>query len=95
MSDSHATSKKVPVGIITNYFPKISVASVKMLSGTIKRGDEIIIEGKTTYLTQKIESIETNGTIKEKISKGEVSGIKINARVRKNDHVYVVRKHMP
>ncbi len=90
VSDSQATSKKVYVGIITNYFPKISVASIKMLSGTLARGDQIIIEGKTTYLTQKIESIETNGTIKEKISKGDVSGIKVNEIVRKNDQVYVV-----
>lgn len=90
ISDSQATSKKVHVGIITNYFPKISVASIKMFSGALKVGDKIIIEGKITYLTQKIESIQTNGIEKEKTSKGEVSGIKVDGKVRKNDGVYVI-----
>jgi len=92
IADSQATSRKVHVGIVTNYFPKISVASVKVLSGAIKRGDEIIIEGKTTYLAQKIESIENNGIPLDKLSKGEVSGIKVKERVRKNDRVYVIKK---
>ncbi|MBU4245438.1 MAG: U32 family peptidase [Nanoarchaeota archaeon] len=92
LSNSQATSKKVHVGIITNYFPKISVASIKVFSGIIKVGDKIIIEGKTTYLMQKIESIETNGKIKDKILKGEASGIKVKERVRKNDSVYCIRE---
>ncbi len=92
LADSLATSKKVHAGIITNYFPKISVASVRVFSGAIRKGDEIIIEGKTTYLAQKVESIEKNGMPIDKLSKGEVSGIKVAERVRKNDFVYVIVK---
>ena len=45
---SQATRRKVYVGKVTNWFDRISVAEIKIDSGGIRVGDDIIIQGKTT-----------------------------------------------
>ncbi len=91
-SNSHAKSARKLAGIVTNFYPKVSVAAVRLTSD-IRVGDEIIIEGKTSYSRQNIESIEKSGKKLERAGKGEIVGIKLKDIARKNDSVYAVVKN--
>jgi len=86
---SEATEKKHFVGKIINYFSKIGVATIKLVS-ELKVGDDIIIIGKTTGITHsKVERIEINKKPVDSGNKGDEVGLKL-PKVRKNDEVYVL-----
>jgi len=88
---SAATEKKHFVGKISHYFPKIKVATIKLVSG-LEVGDEILIVGKTTGVKKsKIKSMEIKNKPVQKSIKDQEIGIKLS-RVRKNDEVYVIKK---
>jgi putative protease len=80
--------KKIPIGAVKNYYPKIGVAEIILNHSKIKIGDEIIISGKTTHFRQKIESIEINKKKVKFADKGGKVAIKINSVARKNDLIY-------
>jgi putative protease len=81
-------AKKVPVGKVTHYFDKISVAVIE-LSGTLKVGDKISIEGATTNVKQTVESMQIEYKPVQSAKKGESVGLKVPDRVREKDDVYV------
>lgn len=91
--ETKATEKKVFVGIVRNYYPKPSVAEIRLQSGSIKLGDKIMFQGPTTGIfEQKIGSIEINHKRVKEAEKGVNAGIKVDRLVRRNDKVFVVEK---
>lgn len=90
---SASNEKKHFVGKIVHYYPKISVATIKLVSD-LKIGDEIIVIGKTTGLVKsKIKRIEIKNKPVEKAKKGDEIGIKLPL-VRKNNEVYTILKNL-
>ncbi len=90
---SQATKKKIYLGKITNFYKKISVAEIRIDTGKVNVGDNILIIGATTGVhEQKVSDIEIN---KKKIvktaKKGQVIGIKTTKLCRKNDQVYLFK----
>jgi putative protease len=75
------------VGKVTHFYPKISVAVVEVLDD-IAVGDEILIKGKTTNFTQKIESMQIEHNSIKSAKKGDSIGLKVLERVREGDEVY-------
>ncbi|MAH03792.1 protease, partial [Candidatus Pacearchaeota archaeon] len=91
IENSASNEKKHFVGKITHYFPKIKVATIKLVS-SLKVGDEIIIIGKMTGLEKSsVKQIEINKKSIKKAKKGQEIGIKLPL-VKKNDEVYVIKK---
>ena len=89
---SKATTEKVAVGLVENYFPKNKVAHIKIESGQLTVNDSVMITGPTTGVLQfKLESL----FVKERPSKlgvrNEDVTIKVPNKVRKNDKVYIVK----
>ena len=78
------------IGIVEHFFTNISVAAIKITSGSLKVGDTIHIVGATTDLTQKIDRMEINRNPVEIAKKGDAIGIKVSDRVREHDIVYKV-----
>lgn len=91
-SNSHAKSARKLVGVVTHFYPKVSVAAVRLVSN-VRIGDEIIVEGRTSYSRQSIESIEKSGKKLWRAGKGETVGIKLKDKARKNDSVYAIVKN--
>ena len=90
--DSSATQSKQFIGKISHYYPKINVGLLKLNTGNLKIGDEIIILGKTTgVLKHKVESMEINHKKVNQAKKGDEIGIKLPF-CRKNDELYKVIK---
>jgi len=89
---SSATEKKQFVGKIANYYPKINVATIKLVS-ELKVGDKIVIIGNTTgIIHSNVERIEIKHFPVEKAIKGQEIGIKLPL-VKNNDEVYVILKN--
>ena len=80
---------KKPVGEITHFFGHISVAVVK-LSGKLKEGDKILIEGATTNFEQEAKSMQIEHKEVKEAKKGDSIGLKVKDRVREGDKVYKV-----
>ncbi|KUO43140.1 MAG: translation elongation factor-like protein [Hadesarchaea archaeon YNP_N21] len=80
--------KKV-VGKVTHYFTKISVAVVE-LSGELKVGDRISIEGPTTNFEQTVNSMQIEHKDVKVATAGQAVGLKVDQRVREGDIVYKI-----
>lgn len=81
--------EKIYVGKVSHFYPKISVAVIE-LENTLKKGDRISIEGKTTNFSQIVESIQIEHKDVNEASKGQSIGIKVIDRVRDGDKVYKI-----
>jgi len=82
--------KRRSVGIVENYYPKQQAAAVRLLEEGIAVGDEILIEGSTTYLRQQIRSLKKEGKDLLKAEKGDEVGLAVDGIVRKNDRIFII-----
>lgn len=90
IANSISTEKRVLAGLVVNYFSKVQVAEIKLVHRGLKTGEDIIIEGKTTYLKQGVDSIEQRNESCKRAAKGENIGLKVLKPVRRNDKVFVL-----
>lgn len=84
-----AERKVREVGRVTHYFPKIGVAVLE-LSDTLSVGDIILIKGMITDFEETVSSMQIEHTNIEKAEAGQRVGLKVSARVRKGDTVYLM-----
>ncbi len=80
--------EKKLVGKITHYFSKIGVAVIE-LSGDLKAGDVISIEGPTTNFKQTIDSMQIEHKPLTTATKGQDIGMKVAEKVREGDQVFI------
>ena len=83
------TREKKLVGKVIHFFGKIGVAAIE-LSGTVKVGDTIVIEGATSSFEQAVDSMQIEKSSVQQAGSGESIGIKVKERVRPGDQVFVV-----
>lgn len=89
-ADNASQVKKTLVGYVTNYYAKIKVAEIDLKHHSLRIGDKILVEGKTSFFEHKICSLENNHQKIKKAKKGELVALKVNQRVRKNDKVFIL-----
>lgn len=88
---SKASHRKTHVGLVTNFFKKVTVAEIKVEARDFNVGDELMFQGPTTGVkTLKVISIEEDGKSVETARKGTVVGVKLSEIVRENDQVFMV-----
>ena len=83
-----AKEKKL-IGRVTHFFTNISVAVIE-LTDTLKAGDKVSIEGATTNIEQKVDSMQIHNKPVKEAKAGDAIGIKVKGRVREGDQVYMV-----
>jgi len=81
--------QKQEIGKVAHFFGKVSVAAIK-LSGALKVGDRISIEGAHTNFEQTVESMRIEQDSLTEAQAGQDVGIKVQDRVREHDTVYKV-----
>lgn len=81
-------AEEIPVGTVTIFFAKPSVAAIDISDGTLSMGDTIRIRGATTNFDQKIESMEIDRKPVPNATAGQSVGIKVKERVRPHDKVF-------
>ena len=77
------------VGRVTHYFGHISVAVLE-LTGELKTGDTVMILGRTTDLTQHVESMEIEHHKIQLAGPGMEVALQVPEPVRSGDKVYKV-----
>ena len=77
------------VGVVKDYFAKISVAGID-ITGKLKVGDTIHIKGHTSDFEQVVESMQIEHEQVEEAKPGDANGIRVNERCRGGDTVYKV-----
>ncbi|HMJ49473.1 MAG TPA: EF-Tu/IF-2/RF-3 family GTPase [Burkholderiales bacterium] len=78
------------VGTVTHYYSHLSVAVVRLDSGSLRVGDTIHITGHTSDFRQKVESLQIEHQNVSEVSAGQEFGLKIIEHARDNDAVYKV-----
>jgi putative protease len=78
------------IGVVTHYFNHLSVATVRLDSGTLRVGDVIHIRGHTTDFSQRVESLEVNHASATEVGPGDDFGLKVTEHAREHDVVYKV-----
>ncbi|MBS4001672.1 MAG: U32 family peptidase [Desulfobulbaceae bacterium] len=88
---SQATTKKIYIGDVTNYFSKIEVAEFRIRTGELALGEQIMVVGPTSGVWESTvsELRDSQGNI-EVASKGMVVSIPVGQRLRKADKLYKI-----
>lgn len=86
---SAAGRKKEYIGMVANYYSKIGVAEIRMDSGRLSCGDDVVINGPTTGVceTRVAELHDDFGRV-ESATKGSLCSFAVPAVVRRGDKVY-------
>jgi len=88
---SSATQKKHFIGKILHYYPKLKVATIKLVS-SLKLKDNIVIIGKTTGIEKaQVTSMQSHHKPIKSARKGKEVGIKLSCKIRKGDEVYILK----
>ena len=78
------------IGIVRNFFSRISVAAIEITEGSLKIGDTVRLRGAGTDFIQKVESMEVDRKPIQKAEKGMAVGIKTAEKARPGDLVFKV-----
>jgi putative protease len=88
---SKATTRKVYVGKVLNYFKEPEVAHILIESGKMKIGDNILIMGETTGVLEiNIEKMSVNDKNNDLAKRGDELTLKVPSLVRRNDKIYLI-----
>ena len=88
---SKATTRKVYVGKVLNYYKQSEVAHLLIESGSIKVGDKILIMGETTGVIEtEISAMRVNEIENNQANKGDEVTLRLSSLVRRNDKVYLI-----
>ncbi len=77
------------IGRVNDFFGKISVIGVD-LTGDLRVGDTIHVQGHTTDISQVVDSMQVEHGEVDHAEAGASVGLKVSGRCRKGDHVYKV-----
>jgi hypothetical protein len=78
------------IGVVTHYYSHLSVAIIRLESGTLRVGDMIHIHGQTTDFGQKVESLEVNHAPVTEVGPNGEFGLKVAEHAREHDVVFKV-----
>jgi putative protease len=70
------------IGVVSHYYSHLSVATVKLESGTLRVGDKIHIHGHTSDFVQKVESLEVDHGPVSEVGPGDDFGLKVVEHAR-------------
>lgn len=88
---SKATTKKIYLGKVVNYFKKSGIAHVRLEAGDLNLKDKVYFIGNTTGVYEKeIDSIVRDEEFIEHANKGDEVTLKIDKLVRPRDQVFKI-----
>lgn len=80
---------EVVIGKVSDFFAHPVVAGIE-LTGTLKVGDTIHIQGHTTDIEFTVNSMQIDNADVSQAKAGDSVGVKVSDRVRRGDTVYKV-----
>jgi putative protease len=85
-----ATEEKI--GSVTDYLNRIGVAVIRLTEGPLRRGDRVRIVGRTTEVTQAVDSMQVDHRPVEEAARGTEVAVKVVNPVRRHDEVFRVQE---
>lgn len=82
--------KEEKIGLVANYFGKISVAAIDITDGTLSVGDTLHFVGHTTDFESTVQSMQIEHNSVTEAKKSDSVGLKVSERVRQGDIVYKI-----
>jgi putative protease len=83
------------VGTVTHYYGHLSVAAVRMDSGSLRMGDMIHVVGRTSDFRQRVESMQVEHEPVSEVRAGQEFGLKVTDHAREHDIVYKAAAAQP
>lgn len=85
--------EKIFVGQVTRFFKKISVAEVRIYSGTIQKGDDILFMGKRSLSEiVTVKEMRKEDQPIDRAIKGDIIGIQLPFTVKPKDKVFLWKR---
>jgi putative protease len=78
----------LPTAEVTHYFPHVNAAVLKIKTGEIRVGDQLLFKGHTTDFKQKVVSMQIDHQPVMIARKGDDFGVEVKSRVRAGDLVF-------
>ena len=78
------------IGIVTHYYSHLSVAVLRLDSGSLRVGDTIHVVGHTSDFRQRIESMQIEHQPVSEVSARQEFGLRVTEHARDGDTVYKV-----
>lgn len=78
------------IGVVTHYYGHLSVAAIRLESGSLSVGDTIRLLGHTTDFRQLVQSMQIEHQAVTEAGKRQEIGLKVTEHARENDLVYKV-----
>ena len=78
----------LPTAEVTHYFPHVNAAVLKIKTGDIRVGDELLFKGHTTNFKQKVLSMQIDHQPVMIAKKGDDFGVEVKSSVRAGDLVF-------
>jgi putative protease len=86
---SDATRRKIYLGRVSNYFTRLKVAEIKLETGELQKGDELLIIGPTTgVVNYTVDEIRLDNRLTTSAPKGESCSVPVDTFLRRSDKVY-------
>ena len=86
---SSATKRKIYLGRVSNYFTKLRVAEIKLETGEMSVGDDLLIIGPSTGVIEyKVNEIRVEDKQTDRAGKGVSCSIPVDTFLRRSDKVY-------
>ena len=78
-----------PIGKVTHYYDKLSVAIVDLTSGSLKVGDQIKFKRGEEEFTQGVESLQVEHESVTEVKSGDSFGLKVNQPTKPGTLVFL------
>lgn len=89
---NQATTKKLHVGVVLNYYPKAKMAQIQIQDQPVALGDTLSIHGPTTGVVDlTVTALRRDEEACDRAERGTWVTLPCPSRVRVNDKVFVVR----
>jgi putative protease len=86
---SSATRRKIYLGKVSNYFSRLKVAEIKLETGELRKGDELLIIGPTTgVVNYTVNEIRLDDRVTTSAPKGESCSVPVDTFLRRSDKIY-------
>ncbi len=79
-----------PIGVVTHYYNHLSVAVVRLDTGSLEVGDSVRFLGHTTDFRQRVDSLQIEHEAVSEVGRRQAFGVKVKEPVREHDVVYKV-----
>ena len=78
------------IGVVTDYLDRIRVAVIQLTDGDLHVGDQVHIAGRSTELTQWVESLQIEHEAVAEAPRGSEVAMKMEVPVHRRDEVFRV-----